>query len=125
MIGMSEAIILFAHGSRDPQWAEPLRALEQLVRQRRPQAHVALAFLELMQPDLDTACKEAASSGAASAVIVPLFLAAGAHLKNDLPALVDRAAHANPRLRLRVLPPIGESESLLAAIADWVAAGAS
>ena len=56
--------------------------------------------------------------------IVPLFLATGGHLKSDLPRLVDEAVERHPRLRVRVLPPIGESEAMLQAIADWAAAAA-
>jgi len=125
ILRMSDAIILFAHGSRDPQWAEPLRALRDLLAQQRPQAPVTLAFLELMQPDLHTAVKEAAEAGARSVLVAPLFLALGAHLKKDLPALVEAAARAHPQLKIRVLPPIGENEELLGAIAGWIGKNAS
>ena len=43
---------MFAHGSREPGWAEPFEQLAARVRVAAPQAQVRLAFLELMQPDL-------------------------------------------------------------------------
>ena len=117
---MADAIILFAHGSRDPEWAAPLRALRGTVAARCPEAQVLLAFLELMQPDLSAAIVQAATGGARTVNLVPVFLAAGAHLKQDLPRLVEAACAAHPQLRVRVLPPLGESEAVQEALADWI-----
>lgn len=43
----SSALILFAHGSRDPKWAEPFKAIQSLIRAQAPGLIVELAFLEL------------------------------------------------------------------------------
>ncbi len=47
-------MILFGHGARDPRWAEPFERLAAKLRAQRSDP-VALAFLELMTPDLPTA----------------------------------------------------------------------
>ena len=52
--------------------------------------------------------------------LVPLFMAQGSHLRNDLPALVQRAAAGNPGLSIRIAPAIGDVDALLDAIAQWV-----
>ena len=52
---MARGLILFAHGARDPLWAEPFESLVDRVRTLTPATPVRLAFLELMQPDLDGA----------------------------------------------------------------------
>ena len=49
---MGQGLILFAHGARDAEWAEPFERLLDLVRQRAPQTQVRLAYLELMRPDI-------------------------------------------------------------------------
>ncbi len=46
------ALVLFAHGARDPRWAEPFQRIQSMLRARRSDAVVELAFLELMQPVL-------------------------------------------------------------------------
>lgn len=117
---MNEAIILFAHGSRDPQWAEPLRFLQARVAAAQSQKHVSVAFLELMQPDLQEAIATAVREGAKKVAVVPAFLAAGGHIKKDLPRLVEAAAQAHPELKFKILPPLGESEAVLQAIAAWI-----
>ncbi|MGQ0544778.1 MAG: sirohydrochlorin chelatase [Betaproteobacteria bacterium] len=116
---MKEGIVLFAHGSRDPQWAAPFKRIEQQLRQQRPDAEVRLAYLEIMQPSLDEALAELANEVDAIR-IVPLFLGYGGHIKEDLPDLV---AAANPRVKVTIDPPVGEQQSVIDAIAALVARG--
>ncbi|HQC73311.1 MAG TPA: cobalamin biosynthesis protein CbiX, partial [Candidatus Competibacteraceae bacterium] len=42
---MTTALILFAHGARDPEWANPMRRVQAVVRQRMSTVPVELAFL--------------------------------------------------------------------------------
>ena len=41
------AIILFAHGSRDPLWHKPIQAVAQRITERDAQELVRCAYLEL------------------------------------------------------------------------------
>lgn len=114
------ALVLFAHGARDAQWSEPFRAMRSAVAQRRPDLTVELAFLEAMQPSLAECVERLARSGHRRVVIAPLFLAQGAHLKRDLPRLLERLEQQHAGVALSVLPPIGEVTELLNAISDWL-----
>jgi sirohydrochlorin cobaltochelatase len=49
---MTQATILFAHGSRDPLWRLPIEAVATQMRQTTPLCEVRCAYLELTQPDL-------------------------------------------------------------------------
>lgn len=116
------ALIVFAHGARDPEWALPLRHLTELLAQRlAPATSVRLAFLEFMKPSLPDCIAELAESGVGQIVVFPAFLARGGHLKTDLPRLVNEAQITNPGVRIRILPSLGENEELLVAISDWLA----
>lgn len=119
MILSTHALILFAHGARDPQWAEPFENIRQRLAAAHPEVPVVLAFLELMRPDLEQAVDELAARGATRITLIPLFLAQGGHLKQDLPELLSAIAAKHPSLRIRVTPAIGEVETILGAIADW------
>ena len=46
------AIILFAHGSRDPLWHKPIQAVAQRIAERDTEVLVRCAYLELTEPDL-------------------------------------------------------------------------
>ncbi|MEO8166253.1 MAG: CbiX/SirB N-terminal domain-containing protein, partial [Betaproteobacteria bacterium] len=49
------AIVLFAHGARDPSWAEPFHRIAARLRHTRPGLRVEVAFLEMIQPTLASA----------------------------------------------------------------------
>ena len=114
------AIVLFAHGARDPEWARPFERIRALVSHALPTAHVELAFLERMDPSLEVVIARAVASGAQHATVVPLFLASGGHVKEDLAAMVAQLQRSYPALRIDVTAPIGENDELVAAIAAWV-----
>ena len=121
----SQAIILFAHGARDPDWALPFGIIQAQLQAARPGMHVALAFQDFMMPTLDVAVAQAAAQGAKHIVLVPLFMAQGGHLKQDLPVLVGRIRQQHAQLDLRVMPAIGDAPEILQAISDWVLRSAS
>ena len=114
----STAVILFAHGAREPEWARPFES----VRDRLCAAGltVELAFLEIMSPSLEEAAARLAETGAETVTIVPLFLAQGGHLKRDLPTMVEKIRKDHPKTEFRVLPALGDSPEIVAAIAEWV-----
>jgi sirohydrochlorin cobaltochelatase len=109
-------IVLFAHGSRDPEWARPFEQLAASVARATHQP-VALAYLELMQPSLDEAISALLKQGMTSIRVVPVFLGQGGHVKDDLPRLVALARSAHPRIAITLEPPIGEQPAVIDAIA--------
>lgn len=116
-----EAIVLFAHGARDPEWAEPFRVIRDRVRAQRPGIAVELAFLEFMTPSLDEAVGSLAAAGASRIGVVPLFMAQGGHLRREVPMMIARLRERHARAEILLAPPIGSSTELLDAIAGWAA----
>ena len=82
---MSTGIILFAHGARDPNWARPLERLKRMLAERMPEALIEAAFLEHMTPTLEDAASDLVARGATELSVVPVFIANGGHLREDLP----------------------------------------
>jgi sirohydrochlorin cobaltochelatase len=117
------AIILFAHGARDPNWAQPFARLSAELARRLPGERIALAYLEFMQPALDDCAAELYAEGVRALRIVPVFLGVGGHLRNDLPPLVEALKARHPGLAVRVDPAIGEQPGVISAIAQAVAEG--
>jgi sirohydrochlorin cobaltochelatase len=121
---MRNALVLVAHGSRDPEWMRPLRAIAERIGQLRPDLEVSLAFLELSPPPPEESVRAAAEGGAASVFLAPLFLGQGAHARGDMAALAARLKSDHPRLRIELLPSLGEFEVVLDAAAAALAAAA-
>jgi len=118
---MQQALILFAHGARDPEWAAPFRRIQRLVAERCPGMAVELAFLEIMSPSLAEIVSSLKGAGALRITIAPLFMAQGGHLKHDLPRLLAQLEERHPGLQLRLLPAVGDVEEVLLAISEWLA----
>jgi sirohydrochlorin cobaltochelatase len=116
-----QALILFAHGARDPLWAAPFEALQQLIRQQRPELRVGLAFLELMQPDLPALLQQLVAEGLREVSVVPVFLGQGGHVRRDLPALIAQIQQQHPLLSITVAQAVGEQPQVLNAIAEYCA----
>ena len=118
------ALVLFAHGSRDPKWAEPFKSIQSLIRAQAPDTPVDLAFLELMQPGIQEVLTSLAKQGVERVSVVPIFLAAGRHLREDLPALIAPIQSQFPELEIIVTAPIGDIPEFQAAIAKLALAQA-
>jgi sirohydrochlorin cobaltochelatase len=113
------ALILFAHGARDPRWAEPLARIQQLIFARVDgSVQIHQAFLELMAPSLPELVDQLVSDHVRSITVVPIFLGQGSHVRNDLPQLIRQLQTNYPSKNFNLAIAIGENEQVLTAIAN-------
>jgi sirohydrochlorin cobaltochelatase len=110
---LQKAIVLFAHGSRDPLWHQPMEAVAQRIRLQSMDATVACAYLELSQPDLPDTVAELTAQGVHHITILPMFLGVGRHAREDLPELVVQLKARYPEVQFQLQPAIGEDARLL------------
>ena len=115
-----KGILLFAHGSRDAEWARPFERIASSLSKNKDLL-VKIAYLEVMRPSLDEAIADLVAGGVDAIRIVPVFLGMGGHVREDLPRLV---AAANPPVQVSIDPPIGEQAEVVEAIAGAIARGA-
>jgi sirohydrochlorin cobaltochelatase len=121
MSRLANGTLLLAHGSRDPQWRKPF---DQVLAQLRllGVAPIGLCFLESMTPDFPSGVDGLVQQGVSNLRVVPLFLAAGGHVRQDLPRLAEEAMQRHPGLTIELGAPIGEEPEVQRAIAAHVAA---
>lgn len=93
------ALVVVAHGSRDPRALSTVRTLLDRVREQRPGLPVHLGHIELNDPLLPDTL---ASLGTREAVLVPLLLSRGYHIKRDIPEMA-----AASQVRARVAGALG------------------
>jgi sirohydrochlorin ferrochelatase len=89
-------LVVAAHGSADPRFAEVVSALTALVRERRPSLDVRAGYLEHGPPHLPDVVSP-------DAVVVPLLLSSGYHVRVDIPrqapgCVVAGAMGPDPRI---------------------------
>jgi sirohydrochlorin ferrochelatase len=101
-------LLLVAHGTRDSAGAEVALRLADAVRRALPAVPVRLAFVDVRPPTV--AHVAPILRRAAEVVVLPAFLAAGYHVRHDLPAQLAAAGLAG---RARLTPVLG-ADPLLA-----------
>lgn len=102
------ALVVVAHGSRDPRALSTVRALLTQVRELRPGLPVHLGHIELNEPLLP---ETLAALGTREAVLVPLLLSRGYHIKRDIPEMAAESA-----VRARVAGALGPHPLLVDAL---------
>jgi sirohydrochlorin cobaltochelatase len=112
------AVVLFAHGSRDPLWHKPMEAVAEQIARDTPALAVRCAYLELSQPDLASACQELIAAGANQLTVVPMFLGVGRHAREDLPVLVQQLRAQFPTVVFELKPAVGEDPRLIGLLAQ-------
>ena len=116
----TSALVLFAHGARDPEWRLPFEKIQREITVRRPDLNVELAFLEIMQPSLPDTVAKLSGAGHTHIIVAPMFMAQGGHLKRDFQQLLDGLRERYPAITLENLPAVGDVEPVLSAISDWL-----
>ncbi|MDR6973714.1 sirohydrochlorin ferrochelatase [Streptomyces sp. 3330] len=96
------ALVVVAHGSRDPRALSTVRTLLDRVREQRPGLAVHLGHIELNEPLLSDTLADLDARGTEDAVLVPLLLARGYHVRRDIPETAAKA-----RVHTRVAAPLG------------------
>ena len=109
----ARALVLFAHGSRDPLWHRPIQAVAQAIARQSPGARVACAYLELSQPELPQVTSELAAEGIKHITVVPMFLGVGKHVRHDLPQMMTELVQQYPEVTFECQSAVGEHPDLL------------
>ncbi|CAN5217882.1 CbiX/SirB N-terminal domain-containing protein [soil metagenome] len=98
MPATAPALLLIAHGTREPGGAREMDELVAVLRGRHAGA-VGHAWIEdFVEPDVATAMAALASDGARRVVTVPLLNFAAGHAKTDVPERLAAARSRGPRL---------------------------
>lgn len=114
---MTHAIVLFAHGSRDPLWHKPMKAVAQRIRERESDVQVACAYLELCPPDLPTCVAALVAQQVTAIRVLPMFLGVGKHAREDLPLLMAQLRAQHPQVNFELMPAVGEDTRLVETLA--------
>jgi sirohydrochlorin cobaltochelatase len=118
MTESTRGILLFAHGSRDARWREPVEAVMRRIQAQDAAVHVACAYLELVAPNLPTAARALVDGGARRIRVVPLFLGMGKHVREDLPQLLDDLRSTYPSIDFSLASAVGEEPAVINLLAD-------
>ena len=112
------ALLLIAHGSRQDEANADLLYMVAEMRKTGDYAIVEGAYLELSAPTIQEATARCVAQGAEKVVLLPYFLSAGVHVRQDLTAIRQKLAMDNPSVEFRLAEPLGPHPLLLEIVAQ-------
>ncbi len=120
---VATTVLLLGHGSRDPQANLEFEELVGVYRRLHPARTIAHAYVELARPSLGEALVAlgAAAQPGDRVVVVPLFLFAAGHVKNDLPLALNEARCRFPRVEFFAARAFGPQAELAQLLAERIA----
>jgi len=115
-----KALLILAHGSRKAESNQEVQNLADTYAILNGDDYpiVKAGFLELSQPDIDTVITESVQAGATELTILPYFLAAGAHVVDDIPSNVTKSINKFSDIEVHILPHIGAAGGMIGLIKD-------
>lgn len=106
-------VLVVGHGSRAPGANQDFEALVRVYAERHPELVVAHAYVELAEPALGPALV-ALGQRCSRVVVLPLFLFAAGHVKNDLPIALSEARRVLPGTEFIAAEALGVHAELVA-----------
>ena len=108
------ALLIVSHGSRLQQSNEEINELAQNLNELLNGSFEVIhsAFLEIAEPSIPEGIDKCAALGADSITILPYFLAAGRHVAEDIPSIVNEARKKYPKISIEISRHIGAFEQM-------------
>ncbi|MGG3470300.1 sirohydrochlorin chelatase [Neobacillus pocheonensis] len=115
-----KAILYIGHGTRSKKGAEEAITFIKRVMERIQYPIQEFSFLELTHPYIDEGFRHCVERGATEVTVVPLFLLAAGHIKEDIPHALSALRENYPHVSVNVKDPFGVQGVLLDGIAELV-----
>jgi sirohydrochlorin ferrochelatase len=119
------ALLLIAHGSKRSEANADLAFLADRIRERGQFALVQTAYLELAEPTIAEGGRICVERGVQRVILLPYFLSAGIHARDDMSAARKDLAERFPHVEFLIAEPLGRHPLLIdvvlerAAEAQW------
>ncbi|MFT3862408.1 CbiX/SirB N-terminal domain-containing protein [Micropruina sp.] len=114
-------LVIAGHGTRVNAGAEAAFALVEKVRALLPGVRVEAGFVELTPPTIDEALTEVLADEPA-AVVVPLMIGTGGHVREDIPEAIRTAKTSFPDATVVYTRHLGSPAPMIAAVHARIAA---
>lgn len=114
-------LVIAGHGTRVQAGADAATALVTRVRELLPGVRVEAGFVELTPPTIDAALNMVLAD-ASAAVVVPLMVGSGGHVRDDIPEAIERSQGNHPDATVVYTRHLGSPKPLLDAVHARIAA---
>ena len=101
------------HGSQQAESNETFLEIVRRFTEKNKYDIVEPAHMDIASPSIEEAFERAVKRGATAILVHPYFLLSGKHVREDIPALTQKAAEKHPNIKWGITEPLGESDSIL------------
>ena len=115
-----KAILYIGHGTRSKEGAEEAKSFIHRVMERINVEIQEICFLELTKPGIEEGFLHCVDRGATEITVVPLFLLAAGHIKEDIPQALSSLCERYPTINVKIRDPFGVQGRILDGIAEMV-----
>ncbi|NRD79228.1 sirohydrochlorin chelatase [Bacillus sp. BRMEA1] len=115
-----KGILYIGHGTRSKKGAEEVRAFINNIMSQINVPIQELCFLELTSPSIEEGFQRCVERGATIITIVPLFLLAAGHIKEDIPLALSGLKEKYPHIQIEVKDPFGVQEQILDGVSELI-----
>ncbi|MEH7073310.1 sirohydrochlorin chelatase [Neobacillus drentensis] len=115
-----KSILYIGHGTRSKEGAEEAQSFIHRVMERINVEIQEISFLELTSPSIEEGFLRCVERGATEITVVPLFLLAAGHIKEDIPDALSSLCKRFPNITVNIRDPFGVQGSILDGIAGMV-----
>jgi len=117
-----KALLIVAHGSRRKDSNDEVRRLADRIRENSGPAFdfVTPSFLEISSPQVDSAIADLADEGVTEITVFPYFLAAGSHVFNDIPRIIEEQKELYHTIHFEILPHLGALQGISSLILNHI-----
>lgn len=119
--GAPPPLVIAGHGTRVNAGADAAAVLVDKVHQLLPGVRVEAGFVELTPPTIDEAL-DAVLTDATAAVVVPLMIGTGGHVRDDIPEAIDASRARHLDATVVYTRHLGSPKPLIAAVHARIAA---
>ncbi len=114
MTSQRRALLLVAHGSRLEDANQEIERMAERLREQLGEEYgiVRHAFLEIAEPDIPTGIDACVAQGAITIQVLPYFLAAGRHVRDDIPGIVEEARRKHSSVAIHLQDYLGLNEAM-------------
>ncbi|AXX87126.1 sirohydrochlorin chelatase [Malaciobacter marinus] len=108
-------LVIIAHGSRLESSNKEIQNLAEklIINNIDDNLKITYAFLELCEPTIYKSIKNEIVNGCNEIEVFPYFLAAGKHVKDDIPKEIDKLKEEYPDIKFKILPHLGSCKEIV------------
>ncbi|MFD2703899.1 sirohydrochlorin chelatase [Salibacterium lacus] len=107
------AVLYVGHGTRVPEGSRQMKAFVEETKKSVPCSVQETCFLELSEPDIPAGAARCVEQGADIITVVPVLLLTAGHIKEDIPAELQKVQEIYPHLTIQYGAPFGLHPKML------------